>query len=382
MKNVFQDICVLALEQAVAAPLCSCRLADGGARVIKVERAEGDFARYYDGFASGESSYFSWLNRGKESLVADIKSDEDAALLRSIIMQADVYIQNLAPGAAKRARLGSEEMRALNPRLITVDITGYGDAAGYEHMKAYDLLIQAESGLASVTGHPAGPGRVGVSICDIACGMAAYSGVLEALIERSQTGQGKAISISLFDAIAEWMTVPLLQYEATGQEPPRLGVAHPSICPYGTFTSSDERMVVIAIQNEREWQSFCADVLDTPDLPGRDGFGSNRARVAQRPKVDAFIQSKIGALSFAELTARLRRAGTAYGAINPVELLGQHPALRRVSVNTPGGAVSLVAPPLVSESTDHAYGEVPEIGQHSTGIRAEFAPHIARGATP
>ena len=218
---------VVSLEQAVAAPYCSSRLADAGARVIKIERPEGDFARGYDKAARGLSSYFVWLNRGKQSLVADIKRPDDAALLHRILGRADVFIQNLAPGAAARAGFGSDELRERHPRLITVDISGYGDTGEYATMKAYDLLVQAESGLAMITGHPAGPGRVGVSACDIACGMAAHAGVLEALIERGITGRGKGLKVSLFDGMADWMNVPLLFYEGTGTAPERLGLAHP-----------------------------------------------------------------------------------------------------------------------------------------------------------
>ena len=275
MGGPLAGLLVVSLEQAVAAPYCSSRLADAGARVIKIERAEGDFARGYDTAAKGLSSYFVWLNRGKQSLVADIKQPEDAALLHRILARADVFIQNLAPGAAARAGFGSDALRERHPRLITVDISGYGDTGDYATMKAYDLLVQAESGLAMITGHPAGPGRVGVSACDIACGMAAHAGVLEALIERGITGRGKGLKVSLFDGMADWMNVPLLFYEGTGKAPERLGLAHPSICPYGAFATSDGALVLISIQNEREWAEFCARFLDEPDLPRRAGFETN-----------------------------------------------------------------------------------------------------------
>ena len=229
--GALDGILVVALEQAVAAPYCSSRLADAGARVVKVERPEGDFARGYDAAVHGLSSYFVWLNRGKQSLVADIKDPGDAALLSRLVAQADVFIQNLAPGAAARAGFGSDALRARHTALITVDISGYGEGHTYADMKAYDLLVQAESGLAGVTGHPAGPGRVGVSACDIACGMAAHAAVLEALIARSRTGQGQALRVSLFDGMADWMTVPLLCFEGSGKAPARMGLAHPSICP-------------------------------------------------------------------------------------------------------------------------------------------------------
>ena len=373
MKGIFKDISVLALEQAVAAPFCTSRLADSGARVIKVEREDGDFARQYDGFAAGSSSYFAWLNRGKKSIVADIKREEDRNLLLEIARRSDVFIQNLAPGAAERAGLGSKQLRALNPRLITVDITGYGDAAGYEHMKAYDLLIQAESGLAAITGHPAGPGRVGVSVCDIACGMAAYSAVLEALIQRESTGVGKAISVSLFDCMAEWMTVPLLQYESTGVQPARMGVAHPSICPYGGFSTRDGFMIIISIQNAREWAKFCEIVLEMPELVHMPGFATNNERVARRDQVDSIVQETIGSLALEQAVDRLKVAGTAYGKINSMESFSSHPALRRMIVSTPFGDVSLVAPPVVEDEMDQQFGTVPDIGEHSDAIRAEFS---------
>ena len=292
-----EGLLVVALEQAVAAPYCSSRLADAGARVVKVERPEGDFARGYDTVARGLSSYFVWLNRGKESLVADIKDPEDAALLHRILARADVFIQNLAPGAAARAGFGSEALRERYPRLVTVDISGYGTGNTYADMKAYDLLVQAESGLASITGHPAGPGRVGVSVCDIACGMSAHAAALEALIARARTGEGRRIEVSLFDGMADWMTVPLLYLEGTGQAPRRIGLAHPSICPYGAFELQDGSLVLIAIQNEREWASFCAGVLGEPDLPKRPGFESNTARVDHRAEVDACVARAFRAMS-------------------------------------------------------------------------------------
>ena len=225
---------VLALEQAVAAPYCSSRLADAGARVIKIERAEGDFARGYDRAARGMASYFVWLNRGKQSLVADIKDPGDAALLHRILARADVFIQNLLPGAAERAGFGADALRAAHPRLITVDISGYGDEGPYAAMKSYDMLVQAETGLAAITGGPEAPSRVGVSVCDIAAGMYAHQAVLEALIRRGRTGEGAAIKVSLFDGMADWMTVPLLQHEG-GDTPKRIGLAHTSISPYGAF---------------------------------------------------------------------------------------------------------------------------------------------------
>ena len=367
------NLLVVSLEQAVAAPYCSSRLADAGARVIKIERPEGDFARGYDQAAKGLSSYFVWLNRGKQSLVADIKQPDDAALLHRILARTDVFIQNLAPGAAARAGFDSDDLRERHPRLITVDISGYGDTGDYATMKAYDLLVQAESGLAMITGHPAGPGRVGVSACDIACGMAAHAGVLEALIERASSGRGKGLKVSLFDGMADWMNVPLLFFEGTGKPPERLGLAHPSICPYGAFATADGALVLISIQNEREWVEFCAKFLDEPDLPQRDGFQSNVIRVANRATVDAHIASVFARLSRTQAAAKLRAANTAYGFVNDVAAFARHPALRRATVDTPNGPVSLAAPPVRFSDEARTLGPVPAIGEHSVAIRAEFA---------
>jgi len=366
------NLLVVSLEQAVAAPYCSSRLADAGARVIKIERPEGDFARGYDKAAKGLSSYFVWLNRGKQSLVADIKAPNDAALLHCILARADVFIQNLAPGAATRAGFGSTELRAKYPRLITVDISGYGETGDYAAMKAYDLLVQAESGLASITGHPAGPGRVGVSACDIACGMAAHAGVLEALIARSISGQGDALKVSLFDGMADWMNVPLLYYEGTGQAPARMGLAHPSICPYGAFETKDRALVLISIQSEREWVEFCAKFLGEPDLPNRTGFETNVVRVANRAVVDAHVGATFAMLTRDEAAIKLRAANTAYGFVNDVAAFSHHPALRRQTVRTPNGPVAIAAPPVLRE-TPRDLGPVPAIGEHSAAIRAEFA---------
>jgi len=363
---------VLTLEQAVAAPYCSSRLADAGARVIKVERPDGDFARGYDTAVHGLSSYFVWLNRGKQSLVADIKNPDDAALLHRILARADVFIQNLAPGAAKRAGFDASVLNQRHERLITVDISGYGTGHSYADMKAYDLLVQAETGLAGITGHPAGPGRVGVSVSDIACGMSAYAAVLEALIARSVDGRGRRLEVSLFDSTADWMNVPLLYEEGTGVTPARLGLAHPSICPYGAFTLADGSIVLIAIQNEREWVSFCELTLAEPGLSIQAGFDSNNARVANRPAVDGRVSERLGSLTRAQAEDRLRRSRTAYGFVNSLADLGRHPALRRVAVGTPGGIASIVAPPALHDGQGAPLGSVPAVGEHTDIIRAQF----------
>ena len=375
MTKPLQGLLVVSLEQAVAAPYCAARLADAGARVIKIERAEGDFARAYDSAVQGLSSYFVWLNRGKESLVADIKQQADAALLHRLLRKADVFIQNLAPGAAARSGFESGSLRATNERLITVDISGYGETGDYASMKAYDLLVQAESGLAMVTGHPAGPGRVGVSIADVGCGMNAYTGVLEALIERQQTGRGKGLKVSLFDAVADWMNVPLLYFEGTGKAPQRLGLAHPSICPYGAFATSDGALVLISIQNEREWANLCAFFLDEPDLPNQPGFESNNQRVANRALVDDRVSRGFAALSRDQAATKLRKANIAYGFVNDLAALAHHPALRRTPVALPGGGIAhIVAPAVIRVNETLQLGAVPAIGQDTDAIRREFAP--------
>jgi itaconate CoA-transferase len=374
MTKPLKGLLVVSLEQAVAAPYCAARLADAGARVIKIERQEGDFARLYDTAVQGLSSYFVWLNRGKESLVADIKDSSDAALLHRMLAKAVVFIQNLAPGAAARSGFGSEALRAQHPRLITVDISGYGETGEYAAMKAYDLLIQAESGLAMVTGHPAGPGRVGVSIADIGCGMNAYTGVLEALIERGRSGFGKGLKVSLFDAVADWMNVPLLYFEGTGKAPQRLGLAHPSICPYGAFATKDGALVLISIQNEREWASFCTGFLDTPDLPRQPGFESNTIRMANRAMVDGRVGQAFAVLTRDQAAAKLRAANTAYGFVNDLAALGHHPALRRTPVALPGGGTAaIIAPAVIRTGERLGLGPVPSIGQHTEAITAEFA---------
>ncbi|HYG26632.1 MAG TPA: CaiB/BaiF CoA-transferase family protein [Caulobacteraceae bacterium] len=365
-------ITVVSLEQAVAAPLCTARLADAGARVIKVERPEGDFARGYDQAAKGQSSYFVWLNRGKESVALDLRQTDDLALLSAMIERADVFVQNLAPGAAGRLGFDPAELRKRHPRLITVSISGYGSEGSYRERKAYDLLVQAETGLASVTGRPEGPGRVGVSVCDIACGLNAHSAVLEALIARGATGQGRAIEVSLFDSLADWMTVPLLQYEASGVSPPRVGLHHVSIAPYGVYTCGDGASVLLAIQNEREWASFCAVVLGRSDVATDPRFSSNVARVENRDSLNGVVNAVFEGLDRAGLIERLERAKVAFGMLNDLSDLSNHPVLRRVAVETASGPVTIAPPPAVVDGETPRLGPVPAIDQHGAAIRAEF----------
>lgn len=374
MNGPLDGILVVALEQAVAAPLCTARLADAGARVIKVERSEGDFARGYDKVALGESSYFVWLNRGKESLVADLKSAEDAALIRRIIARADVFVQNLAPGAVHRLGFDSPSLRRAHPRLITCDISGYGETGPYRDMKAYDLLIQCEAGLADITGTPDAPGRVGVSAADICCGMNAHAGILEALLGRERSGIGRGIAVSLFSGLADWMTVPLLHQDYGGRAPERVGISHSSIAPYGAFMTGDGGRVVLAVQNEREWQSFCGTVLGRPDLAVDIRFASNSQRCQNRAELQANIDAVLSMLDYEQLASRLRNANIAFGRLNSVAELSDHPQLRRVAVRTQGGFVNMPAPPVSSsDGRPSPPRPVPAVGQHSEAIRAEFA---------
>ena len=371
MRGALKDILVVAVEQAVAAPYCSSRLADAGARVIKVERPEGDFARHYDAVAGGHSAYFVWLNRGKESLKLDFKQPDDAALLDRLLARADVYIQNLAPGAAERAGIGSAELRLRHPRLITCDISGYGDDERVSHMRAYDMLIQAEVGLASITGIPAAPGRVGVSVADISCGMYACGAILEALHERHHTGQGKGLKVSLFDALADWMAVPLL-YHAAGRPPERMGLHHPVLAPYGAYAAKGGELIVLSIQNAREWQRFCADVLERLDLADHELFHDNPARVANRQALDQEIKAVFSAQDRQVLVERLKRGRVAYGAVNSLDDLAQHPALRLVPQPVPGGSVDVVAPPARVVGEPPEFAPIPELGQHNAAIAEEF----------
>lgn len=372
MSQSLTGLKVIALEQAVAAPYVSGRLARMGATVIKIEREEGDFARRYDSFVDGQSAYFVWLNAGKQSLVLDIKQPEDAKRLQALISGADVFIQNLAPGAAARAGFDSLALRKANPRLITCDISGYGEEGEYVERKAYDLLIQAETGLASVTGRPEGPGRVGVSVCDIGAGMHALIGILEALYERTHTGVGKGVKVSLFDGMADWMSVPLFQQEFTGQSPSRVGLAHPSIAPYGVFTTNDDVQVLLSIQNEREWKNLCEQVLSRPFWVAHPDYCTNENRVKNRAVLDRDIQDIFSAVDRATLTAALQNAGIAFGELNSVAELSRHPHLRRITVESPRGPVQLVASPIrfqnnAGEFECEEVGAVPAIGQNSLG---------------
>jgi formyl-CoA transferase len=363
---------VVSLEQAVAAPTCTCRLADAGARVIKIERPEGDFARFYDDVVQGESAYFVWLNRGKESVCLDLARPEDKELLGAMLAQADVFVQNLKPGAVAKLGFGVERLRRDHPRLIVCSISGYGEEGPYASRKAYDLLIQAEAGLSSVTGSAEAPARVGVSVCDIAAGMNAYEAILEALIARGRSGQGAAISVSMFDAMADWMTVPLLQQEG-GKPPKRVGLAHTSIAPYGVFKTSDGADILISIQSDREWRVLAEKVLDDPALAANPDFASNVERVRRRKQTDDRVAAVFGALDAESLVEKLAAADIAFARVNDASGLASHPHLRRITVATPSGAVAYPAPAARQFGETRHYGPVPALGQHTDKIRAEFA---------
>ena len=364
---------VISLEQAVAAPYAASRLADAGARVIKVERPEGDFARGYDADAKGHSSYFVWLNRGKESVALDLKQPDDLQIFKQMLSKADVFIQNLMPGALDRLGVSMTDLRQADPRLITCDISGYGASGPFAQMKAYDFLVQAEVGLAQITGAPEEPGRVGVSICDIAAGMTAHAAILQALVARAKTGEGRAIEVSLFHALADWMNVPYLQHHYGGREIRRPGLHHPTIAPYGAYRCGDDRMLLISIQNEREWLRLCSDVLDQPDLPQNPNFDSNVHRVENRASLDAIMNGVFSQYSIDEIAEKLQAAQIAFGRLNDMDVFTQHPQNRFVSVRTSAGDVQLLSPGAIVNGILPRLGDVPDLGQHSAAIRAEFS---------
>jgi itaconate CoA-transferase len=360
---------VVSLEQAVAAPMCTCRLADAGARVIKIERPEGDFARGYDDLVHGECSYFVWLNRGKQSVVLDLTRAADKALFAAMIARADVFVQNLKPGSVAKLGFPIAKLRREHPRLICCSISGFGESGPHAMRKAYDMLIQAESGLASITG-TAEPARVGVSVVDIASGMNAYEAILEALIARERTGEGAELSISMFDAMADWMTVPLLQEEA-GVPPQRMGLAHTSISPYGAFKSRDGVAILISIQSDREWRVLAEKVLGDAALAADPAFATNVERVKRRAETDGRVAKVFASLDADALEKKLAAADIAFARVNSPADLARHPHLRRISIGTPSGPVSYPAP-AERGAASRRYGPVPALGQHTEQVRAEF----------
>ncbi|MBS7701551.1 MULTISPECIES: CaiB/BaiF CoA-transferase family protein [unclassified Chelatococcus] len=374
MSGALQGITVVALEQAVAAPLATSRLADAGARVIKLERPEGDFARGYDDYVFGMSSYFVWNNRGKESCRVDLRSPDDLALVNSMIAGADVFIQNLAPGATDRLGIGSPVLRSRHPGLIVCDVSGYAPGTPDQQRKAYDLLVQAEAGLAGITGsQSSGPVRVGISVCDIATGQAAYAAILEALLLRARTGTGCHIQLSLFDTLAEYMNVPYLASRYGNTPPKRLGLAHPSIAPYGVFQALDGE-ILVAIQNEREWQTFCLKVLRDPALGADRRFDSNTERVRNRSELDNLIQDRIGAFASEILCQNLDVEGIAYGRVSTMADLPNHRSVSLSRVETPNGFVDVLAHPILVDGSRRELGRVPALGEQDLSLRREFAP--------
>lgn len=351
---------VVAIEQAVAAPYATSRLADAGATVTKVERPEGDFARGYDDVAKGQSSYFVWLNRGKDSITLDLGSDTGKEKLAQLIADADVLIQNLKPGALARLGFDPDRLVLDYPRLITCSISGFGETGPMADRKAYDLLIQAETGLCSITGGPNEPARVGISLVDIATGATAYTAILEALIQRGITGKGTQISVSMFDVLADWLTVPLLNHEG-GKSPQRVGLAHPSIAPYGVFQPKEGPAILIAIQSDREWRTLCSDFIGKPELGTDPRFSTNVARVNNRRETDAAVGEAFAKIDAETAIRLLTEANIALASVNDMEGLSTHPHLRRITVDSPNGPVSFPAPAAIFSGETRSYGPIPAL---------------------
>ncbi len=368
---------VVALEQAVAAPFATRQLADLGARVIKVERpGTGDFARGFDTTVHGQASYFVWLNRGKESIELDVKSADGRAVLAALAGRADVLVQNLAPGAAERLGLGAAELRERHPRLIACSISGYGPDGPYRHKKAYDLLVQCETGLVSVTGTPEQPAKVAISVADIAAGMYAYSGVLTALYQRERTGQGTSIEVAMLDALGEWMSQPVYYSVYGGQPPRRTGARHASIAPYGPYATAGGEQLFVGLQNDREWAVLCEKILHRPDLITDGRFRTNPGRVAHDAELTVILEDAFRAVPADRLAAGLDAAGIACARLRSPEEFAAHPQLaardRWREVGTPGGPVRALLPPVGMDGREAAMGDVPALGQHTAAIRAEL----------
>ncbi|WP_433438339.1 CaiB/BaiF CoA transferase family protein [Nonomuraea sp. CA-141351] len=365
---------VVALEQAVAAPFASRQLADLGARVIKVERPDGgDFARGYDTTVNGLSSHFVWLNAGKESVVADLKAADGRKLLDRLLQHADVFIQNLSPRAARTLGVSARQLTARNPRLVACDISGYGSGGPYEERKAYDLLIQSETGLVAITGTPGTPSKVGISIGDIAAGMYAYSGILSALHQRHRTGRGAALEVSMLEALGEWMGYAYLYNRYGGTQPARAGASHATIAPYGPVRTGGGQAVTFGLQNEREWAVFCSEVLRRPDLANDPRFGSNAHRVEHRSALDRIVGGVFGELDLSEAVGRLERAGIAYAQQRSLDEFVAHPQLaareRWRTAQTPAGPVEVLKPAVTADWPTPS-GPVPALGEHTDDVRA------------
>lgn len=362
--RALEGLSVIAIEQAVAAPFATSRLADAGARVIKIERPSGDFARGYDTAAKGLSSYFVWLNRGKQSHVLDLTKAEAKTELEELLSSADVLVQNLKPGALARMGFDPPRLRQDFPRLISCSITGFGENGPMRHRKAYDLLIQAESGLCSITGGPEAAARVGISIVDIATGATAHAAILEALIRRGITGKGSHITISMFDVMADWLTVPLLNHEA-GKTPQRLGMAHPSIAPYGVFTLADGSSLLISVQSDREWVSLATHLLQRPELAEDPRFATNVGRVTHRDQTDQLILQAFEALDTEAAIALIEKADVAFAQVNSMAELSTHPHLRRSMVDTSAGPIAIPAPAPIVDEEIISLGAVPVLAKGS-----------------
>ena len=370
-------VTVVSLEHAIAAPFCTRQLADLGARVIKVERPEvGDFARSYDQRARGESSHFVWVNRSKESLALDLKNPEHLKVLKQLIAKADVLVQNLAPGATARMGLDASSLRAAHPRLIVCDISGYGNEGPYRDKKAYDLLIQSESGYLSVTGTAETPSKSGNSIADIAAGMYAYTNILSALIQRDKTGEGAHIDISMLESLAEWMGFPMYYATDNAPPPPRTGASHATIYPYGPFLAGDGVSVMLGLQNEREWLWFCETVLCMPELATDSRFNNNSLRNQNRTDLESIILSVFATLTASEVIQRLDDAAIANARMNNMADLWAHPQLqarkRWAQVDSPAGPLPALLPPGLQSGFEYTMGPIPSVGQHNATILEEL----------
>ena len=370
-------ILVVALEHAIAAPYCTRQLADLGARVIKVERPEvGDFARAYDQRARGESSHFVWVNRSKESVALDLKNPRDLHALKQIIAKADVLVQNLAPGATSRMGLDAATLRAQHPRLIVCDISGYGNDGPYRDKKAYDLLIQSEAGYLSVTGTPEVPCKSGNSIADIAAGMYAYSNILSALLHREKTGEGSHIDVSMLESLTEWMGFPMYYSMDNADAPPRSSASHATIYPYGPFAAGDGGVVMLGLQNEREWVLFCQDVLLQPELATDVRFDSNAKRNAHREELQNIILQVFASLTTPQVIARLETANIANARMNTMADVWAHPQLqareRWMQVDSPAGPLPALLPPGKQTAFDYRMAAIPRLGEHTEAILKEF----------
>ena len=370
LHQELSGLLVVSMEQAVAAPYCGLMLADAGARVIKVERKEGDFARGYDRGANGNSVFFSWLNRGKESIAIDLNSDDDEALLRSMLEKADVFLHNLAPGALARRGFGGDALREHNSGLITCEINGYGSSGPGARKKAYDFLVQAESGICAINGTREQPARVGISICDIASGQTAFSSILRALIQRGRTGTGIDISIAMFDVMADFMNFPLLAHRYLGGAPERMGLTHALIAPYGAYRVKGDGQILIAIQSDREWCIFCDAVLGQPELGQDPRFVNNTERVRHRDVMDETINAVFGRYDIDEITQLLDDAQIACGRLSSVEDLADHALIRNQVADFDGVEVSMADLPVVTDGVRPTV--VPVLDQHGSSIRKEF----------